>query len=165
MGPIITQLQTNIQYIETKVQHLQHQLEGQKKINDEFRRTTKVQYTELETQSKILREQNRFIRVLINGGKPMSNACINSSPNNCQIMNHSENMNLTVRYASSAKSNLVSCDICNSELLRHEISLHHCNGGCICRKCVEKYSQNKEESYRTSYTYFPPIKSSKLHKV
>ncbi len=69
MGPIIKQLQTNIQRIETKIQHFQHQLEEQKKINDEFRRTTKVQYTELQTQSKILREQNSFIQVLINGGK------------------------------------------------------------------------------------------------
>jgi hypothetical protein len=75
MGPIIKQLQTNIQRIETKVQH---QLEEQKKINDEFRRTTKVQYTKLQRQSKIVREQNRFIGVLINGGKPMSNVCINS---------------------------------------------------------------------------------------
>ncbi|CAF2048149.1 unnamed protein product [Rotaria magnacalcarata] len=86
---------------------------------------------EIEQQ---LNEQNRFLCAFMNNGHPMSDLCINSI-SYCQVLNYNED-------------NQLVCSLCRSNISSMSISLHHCEGGCICKKCVENYCQEKAHNGR-----------------
>lgn len=90
----------------------------------------------ISTMQRRLEEQNRFIRAFFNNGHPMSDCCLALQPNECQVMNRVKDIN---GMRNNRRSDVNICLVCSCTLSSSYISLHHCEGGCICKACVKKY--------------------------
>ena len=132
MRPIIQHLQT-----EARAETLRHN-----KVHNELSSRVTAMNRLIQRQNRQLQEQNRFIRAFINNGKPLSDIC-RDSPEYCRVQGY-----FAKQYCQSGHQNLnalsndgdpICCTVCHTRLQFDHIPLHHCEGSCICRSCIEKY--------------------------
>ncbi|CAF2588643.1 unnamed protein product [Rotaria sp. Silwood2] len=120
--PIIDELRT-----ELKAQAQQYD-----KHIEQLRAELNATRQHMQTQIKEHTEQNRFLLALINNGKPMSDSCSKlegtRSNSKCSMIKSIE------------ANNPPSCSMCDRILVEpSDISVHHCDSGCICNTCFQKY--------------------------
>ncbi|CAF1147181.1 unnamed protein product [Adineta steineri] len=123
---------------------------------------------QLEKQLQHNNEQNRFLLAVFNKGKPMSDRCSGHSQfGGCQIQ-RSIQRDKSVKVLQSLSdyktrsrqqqpevlipsrpinefntnlpgNNSLNCANCQNSIDPGNVALHHCEGGCICRTCLENY--------------------------
>jgi len=67
-------------------------------------------------------EQIRFLSILFNNGKAMSQNCIREDY--CRVF-----------FFSLNDQEEPKCDMCHASLRHINIAFHHCDGGCLCKDC------------------------------
>ena len=71
-------------------------------------------------------EQIRFLSILFNNNQSMNQNCIRDDY--CKIF-----------FFSSNEQEEPKCNMCHSSTRLINIAVHHCDGGCLCKNCCQKY--------------------------
>lgn len=91
-------------------------------IIDELHNQNRKLQTTIQKQA----EQIRFLSILLNNGKLMNQNCIRDDY--CRVF-----------YYSPDDQEELRCNMCHHSTKHINISLHHCDGGCLCNTCYQTY--------------------------
>jgi hypothetical protein len=91
-------------------------------IVDELESKNRQLQVTVQTQA----EQIRFLSLLYNNSQPMHENCVQTDY--CKIF-----------CFSPAEREEPTCNMCHSSTRFINIAVHHCDGGCLCKNCYQKY--------------------------
>jgi hypothetical protein len=91
---------------------------------------------QLEMQRRQSQAQHRFLLSVFNHGKPMTAQCSGR-----RVLCVLQQSRLNVTLSPTEEQGRHICTNCQKDVRPTDISLHYCEGGAICRTCLEKYGK------------------------